>query len=110
MKTRSFALVLVVLAAALAVGCGSSTAPSTVSSVTVAGAVPAVGSSAQFTATANYLSSTPQDVTSISTWSSSNTAIATVSSTGVVTAVASGAVTISATFSNVMGSDAVTVP
>jgi hypothetical protein len=111
MKVRSFVIVLFVLALGFSVGaCGSSpTSASTVTSVAVTGAVPAVGSSAQFVATATLSGGTTQDVSSTSTWASSNTAVATVSSTGVVTAVATGNVTISATYSGIAGNDALTV-
>jgi hypothetical protein len=51
-----------------------------------------------------------QDVTSVATWSSDNTAAATVSPTGLVTAVGSGSAVISATYSSVVGTDAITVP
>jgi uncharacterized protein YjdB len=77
--------------------------------VTVAGTAPGVGGTAQFTALAVMSDGTSQDVTSSSTWSSSNTGVATVSSTGLVTGVAVGTVTVQATYTNVIGTDAISV-
>jgi hypothetical protein len=51
-----------------------------------------------------------EDVTSLATWTSSNTAVAAVSPTGIVTSLASGTAVISATFSGVAGADSITVP
>jgi uncharacterized protein YjdB len=93
-----------------ALACGdSSTSPSTVSSIAVTGAAPAIGATSQFTAMATMSDGTAQDVTSTATWTSSNTADATVSSTGAVTGVAPGTVAIQATFQNVTGSDQITL-
>jgi uncharacterized protein YjdB len=55
-------------------------------------------------------SGTTQDVSSLATWTSSNAAAATVSSTGVVTGVGPGGAVITATYSSVAGSAAITVP
>ena len=113
MKIRMFAAsVLALTLAVFAAACNndSSTSASTVSSVVVAGAIPTVGTTSQFSATANLSSGTSQDVTSVSTWSSSNTSAAIVSATGLVTAVGSGSSVITATYSNVVGSDNITVP
>ena len=98
-------------------GCGSSsstsstpTAPtSTVSSIAVSGTAPAIGATAQFAATATMSGGTTQDVTSQSTWSSSNTAVATVSSSGVVTGVAVGETDVTATYQGVSGSTHISV-
>jgi uncharacterized protein YjdB len=103
-KAVSFALV-VVACGLLTAACGSSsTAPSAVNTVTVTGAAPAVGATAQYSAVANLANGTTENVTTTATWSSSNPAIATVSSTGLVTAVAAGSASISATFDSVTGS------
>ena len=94
----------VVLLFALALGlsiaaCGSTpAAPSTVSTVTVSGGAPAVGATSQFTAIATLSGGATEDVSSSATWSSSNTAVATVSASGLVTSVRSGTAVISATF------------
>jgi uncharacterized protein YjdB len=106
-STLSFVLILAMIAAA----CGStSTSPTTVSSIVVTGAGPAVGGSAQFTAVATMSNGTTQDVTALSTWVSSNTSAATVSSSGLVTGVAEGAATVQATYLSVSGTDAITIP
>lgn len=64
----------------------------------------------QFTAARINADGRVSVVTSLATWSSSNTAVATVNSTtGVVTAVAAGSATISATYSGVTSSTALTV-
>ena len=111
MKVRSFVIVLFVLAIGFTVGACSDSPNSatTVSSVAVTGAVPAVGSTSQFAATATMLNGTTQDVSSTASWTSSNTAIATVSSSGLVTSVATGTATITATYSGIVGNDAITV-
>jgi uncharacterized protein YjdB len=70
------------------------------------------GVSQQFQATATYSDGTTGDVTAQATWSSSDTAVATVtsSSTGVlVRAVAAGSTTIAATLGTIKGSTSVTV-
>jgi len=60
--------------------------------------------------TDNHGASTTQDVTSLASWSSSNTSAATVSGAGVVTGVGAGTAVITATYSSVVGSDSITVP
>ncbi|HTF62396.1 MAG TPA: Ig-like domain-containing protein, partial [Edaphobacter sp.] len=57
-----------------------------------------VGGTQQFAATAFYSDSSKTDVTSSATWSSSNTAVATISATGLASAVAQGNTTIGATY------------
>src|ERR1051326_7776295 len=88
MKFGSFVVALVVLAAGFAAtGCGATpTSSSTVSAIVVTGLVPGVGGSSQFAASAALAGGTTQDVTSTATWSSSNSAVATVSASGLVTA------------------------
>jgi uncharacterized protein YjdB len=103
-------IVVTVAVAGLTIACSkSSTSPSTVSSVTVTGAAPAVGSAVQFTATAMLSDGTTQDVTSVAAWQSSDPSAATVSSTGVVTAMAAGTVDVTATYQNVTGTDEITI-
>lgn len=97
---------------ALTVGCKSKTAPEpTVSGVGVTGnaAFANKNQTSQLTATANFSSGAPQDVTSTATWGSSNSGIATVTSGGLVTAVGNGSATISATYQGTSGSLPVTV-
>ena len=113
MKIQSSVVLLCVLALGLsAAACGSKSpaAPTTITTISVTGGAPDVGSSAQFTATATVSGGALEDVTSSATWSSSNTAVATVSSTGLVTSVGSGTAVISATFSGVAGAESINVP
>jgi len=111
MKPRSLVFVLFALALGLSVAaCGSSPTAPTVSAVAVSGTAPAVGSSSQFVATALNSNGTSQDVSGSATWSSSDSNIATVSSTGLVTALNSGSVTITASYSGAIGTDAIAVP
>jgi hypothetical protein len=99
MKIRSVIAAFVVLGlAGFAAACGdSTTAASSVLSVSVTGAAPAVGTTSQFNATATLSSGSTQDVTSQAAWSSSNTSAATVSTSGVVSGVGTGTAVINAT-------------
>ncbi|PYR34479.1 MAG: hypothetical protein DMF93_23435 [Acidobacteria bacterium] len=94
-------------AALFASACSSSTSPTTVSSLTVTGAVPALGAASQFTATAAMADGTTQDVTAQSTWTTSNSGVATVSPAGVVSGIAAGSVTVGATYQSVSATDAI---
>src|SRR5579859_6574641 len=85
------------------------TTGATVSSVDVNGAVPAIGSTAQFTCTATFSDGTTQDVTSQASWVSFNTAVARVSSSGVVTAVATGTAVVKATYQGASGTFTLTI-
>jgi uncharacterized protein YjdB len=67
-----------------------------------------VGTSQSFMATAMYNDGSSEDVTSSATWSSSDTAVASVAA-GVATAVAEGSATISASYQGETGSAALTV-
>ena len=106
----------VLFAALIVTSCGSSpanplaattTPPSptpTVSSVSLSGAPPDVGQSAQFTATVTLSDGTTQAITSGATWQSSNPSVITVSPSGVVTSVGYGEVDLTAGYSGVTGS------
>jgi uncharacterized protein YjdB len=102
-------VVMAAVLALFAVACGSSTSPSTVSTIAITGTAPAVGATSQFSAMATLSDGTTLDVTTVSTWVSSDTAEAVVSSTGLVTAVAAGTVTVQATYQSVTGSDQITL-
>ena len=84
-------------------------------SITVTPASPAIasGTAIQLHATATYSDNSTQEVTTQVTWSSSNTAVATVSNNsgtqGLATGISSGAVTITATENGVSGTATVTV-
>jgi hypothetical protein len=73
-------------------------------SVTPAAPVVVAGSTLQFSATGNYSGGITQPFTSVATWSSGNTGIATVSTSGLATGVAAGSATITATSGAVSGS------
>ncbi len=72
-----------------------------------------VGATQQFVATATYSDGSSQNLTSLVTWSVSNSSVATISnsagSNGVATAVASGTTTVSAASAGVTGSTVLTV-
>lgn len=107
---RASVLAAMCAIALIAIGCSdSSTSATTATSLSVTGTAPAIGASVPFKATATMADGSTQDVTSQSTWSSSNTTIATVSSAGVVTGVAAGAATVSAIYQSISGSDAINV-
>jgi uncharacterized protein YjdB len=107
---RVGSIAMTALLTAFTIACrSSSTSPTTVSSLAVAGTAPAVGATSQFTATATLMDGTTQDVTSLATWSSSNSSEATVSSSGLVAGVGAGTVTIQATYQSVTGADQITV-
>ena len=108
---RIGSIAIVMMAAALAAGAcsNSSTSASTVTAVAVTGVVPVSGTNSQFKAMATMGDGTTQDVTSLSTWQSSNSTFATVSQAGVVTAIAPGIVSIQATYQNVGGIDSITI-
>lgn len=106
---RSFLVFAIFLAtlSALADGCGGSngtTAPGGAPALAISGPaiVPGIGETSQLAATATPAqSSTPNDVSLQSTWSSSNTSVATVSAAGLVTAVSYGTTTIKAVYQGV---------
>ena len=77
--------------------------------VTPANASIAKGTTQQFTATGTYSDSSTLNLTSSVTWSSSNTAAATITSGGVATGVAAGGTTIQATSGSISGSTSLTV-
>jgi len=80
-------------------------------SITVTPANPGIpnGTAQQFTATGLFVDDSSQDLTSLVTWTSSNTAIATINSAGLATGVGVGAATITATSGDFSGSAALAV-
>src|SRR5690242_5248416 len=88
LRSRVTTVALVVVGLGLfTTACGSSsTAPSSVNTVSVTGAAPAVGASSQYSAVANLSNGTTENVTTTATWTSSNPDIASVSASGLVTA------------------------
>ncbi len=67
------------------------------------------GATQAFTATALYSDSTTQDVTSSTTWSSSNTGVASIDGTGTATAGTQGSTQISATYQTFSGAAGLSV-
>ena len=67
------------------------------------------GSTQQFTATGTYSDGSTQDLSSQVSWTSSNTAVATVNESGLASATSAGSTTISATMSSVTGNATLTV-
>jgi hypothetical protein len=92
-------------------GTATVTVPPILKSIAITPASPSgnVGATTQLAATGTYSDATTQDLTSSATWSSSNSAIATVSTAGLLTFVAAGTATITATSGSVSGTDSVTV-
>jgi hypothetical protein len=80
-------------------------------SITVTPANPAinVGANQQFTATGNYSDGTTQNLTSLATWVSSNTVVATINSGGLATGRTVGTAIISATTAGRTGTATLTV-
>jgi hypothetical protein len=101
-KSAVTAVLLLLAVGSLVCACSNSTAPST-SSLAVTGTVPPVGQTSQLSAKATLANGTIQDVTATATWSSSNTAVATVTVTGLITLLQPGAATIKATYQGVSG-------
>jgi len=80
-------------------------------SIAVTPATPSIsqGATKQFTAIGTYSDNTNQDLTSSVTWTSSNTAVATISPAGMATSIAIGSTTISAAAGAISGSTTLTV-
>ncbi len=83
----------------------------TVASIAVNPANPTISISGtkQFTATASYSDNTTADVSSVASWSSSDTTVATINSQGLATGLATGSSTIQASYAGVNGSTTLTV-
>jgi Bacterial Ig-like domain (group 2) len=101
-------LLVLLLSAALAAGCGGERVaqPLELNSVTVAPANPKlyVGETQQFTATGNYSDASAQDLTDKVKWSTSNSQVMTIDSEGLGSVIAAGTVTVTATSGTVSGS------
>lgn len=78
-------------------------------SVTPANPSAAAGTSVQFKATGNYSDGSAKDLTASSTWTSSNTSIATIAAGGLATTIAAGGTTIKAASGGLSGTTTLTV-
>ena len=112
MDTR-FVKLSFILAAVFFTGACSSTPAlpsSTIATLSIAGTPPGVGASSQYSAFVVRAGSTnSENVTSAATWSSSNSAVATVSA-GLVKGVSAGSITLTATYEGSTVSESVTIP
>jgi hypothetical protein len=83
----------------------------TLQSITVTPGTPtvALGATQQFKATGTYSNQSTTDLTTVATWSSSNTAVASANTVGVATAVAQGSANIIARSGTVQGQTSVSV-
>ncbi len=77
--------------------------------ITAANALLTAGASTQLSATSNSLINGSNDITSKASWSSSNSAVATVTSTGYLTGVSSGTAIITASYEQASGSLAMAI-
>lgn len=98
-------LVPLALAAGLA-ACGGSNPPPTLTAISLQGSGPSVakGTTAVLVATGTYSDGTTSDVTSQATWTSSDTAVATIVGAGRAFAAGEGTATIAAKLTEVTGS------
>ena len=111
MSTRFVKLSFILAAIFFTGACSSSTTlPSAaISDLSVAGTAPGVGTSSQYAAfVVRANTAISENVTSLATWSSSNTAVATVSS-GLVKGVTAGTITLTVTYQGSTVSESVTV-
>ena len=94
---------------ALQLGSGTTTATLKSIAVTPASTSIYVNGTQQFAATGTYSDSSTQDLTSSVSWSSSNTAAATIGSSGVAIGLAAGSTVISATSGTITGTGTLSV-
>jgi uncharacterized protein YjdB len=112
---KSSKIALLILISLWVAGCGggsgggSPTATLVSVAVTPAGPRIPVGVTSQFAAIGTYSDGTSHDISTQVTWSSSNTAVATVNGSGLATALAAGTADIAATSGNISGSTPLTV-
>jgi hypothetical protein len=106
MQKRVAAAVVPLVLGVLFSECSSSpaapTTPTT-SSIAITGTVPAVGQTSQLDAKATLSNGTSQDVTTTATWSSSNTAVATITTGGLLKVLQVGGAQITATYQGASG-------
>lgn len=107
--THLFVLMSAVLLSCAACSGTAPTTASTIASMSISGAPPAVGGRSQYSADVTLPNGVEQNVTNVATWQSSDTAVASVSSTGLVTGVAAGSATLTATYQGVSVSQKITI-
>jgi hypothetical protein len=109
-------LAIAVVASIASSGCSKDSSPSptspspstpTVTAVSISGCQQA--QNFQCTATATMSSGSPQNVTSLAQWSSTNTSVATISAGGVLSPLQTGTTDIRATYQSVAGTASVTI-
>jgi hypothetical protein len=101
------------LCVAMVAGCsGTPTLPSaTITSLSITGSPPSVGATSQYAASVLLAStSTVEDVTTLATWQSADTTIATVSKNGVVTGVKAGSTNLTATYNGTSVTAQLSIP
>ena len=83
----------------------------TIQSITLAPATPTIGlgSQQQFTATGTFSDGSSQDITSVSTWTSSTPTVAVVNQNGLASSASHGQTNVTATFNGVPGLTLLTV-
>ena len=104
--------ILMLLAALLSSCLGSATVTApTLQSIVVTPATQTISAnaSAQFTATGNYSDGTARDISSLVTWSLSDTTVASVTSSGRVTGLTTGQITVTATVGTITANAALIV-
>lgn len=107
-RLRRFTVGLLIVALA---GCGSGDDPA-LTGIAVTPAAPngqLLAAALQFSATGTYSDGSTRDISSMVTWGSSSTAVASITSSGLSTSVGGGSTTISATLSGITGSTVYTV-
>ena len=107
---KKIVLPLAMVFVGLLAGCSSGSSAPTLTSITVTTTTPSVaaGLPATFTATGTYSNNTTQNLTSSVTWSSSNTAVATIAG-GAAATLTQGSTTITASMSGASGMATLTV-
>lgn len=112
-KLILFILSSIILLISCSSGSSGGSGGNTISSIQITssnGSYPMhIGINSQLTAIAVYQNGNYTNVTTTATWSSSNTAVATVNSTGLITPVSAGSVNIIASFSGIQNSISLTV-
>jgi hypothetical protein len=114
MKWRSYIIILIFATIAIA-GCGSNSgnAGNQITLVSIAvtpkNATVAAGQTEQFTATGRYSDGTSKNLTTLATWSVSNSSVVSISTTGLATTKTQGSSSVTAGYAGTSGSTTFTV-